>query len=177
MSPSTSQCPRLLIGRPHLYVQSDEERAAEERRSFTASATGSNSTPLIHVEEQRRGTSAKRMSSPERFEIKQLIASGAVSAADVSHLWHSRKLTNSIPIWTTTLRRILATRKSSRISISRSTSLNLHSWRVRPRSRWNFHLSRSSRHRTGRLPYFRVHCNCTDVQVVEQSRLGRCIAC
>jgi ATP-dependent RNA helicase DHX8/PRP22 len=65
-------------------VQSDEERAAEERRSFTASATGSNSTPLIHVEEQRRGTSAKRMSSPERFEIKQLIASGAVSAADVS---------------------------------------------------------------------------------------------
>jgi ATP-dependent RNA helicase DHX8/PRP22 len=76
----------LLITRPHLYVQSDEERAAEERRSFAAAATGSNSTPLIHVEEQRKGTTAKRMSSPERFEIKQLIASGAVSAADVGYL-------------------------------------------------------------------------------------------
>ena len=76
----------VLTVRPHLYVQSDEERAAEERRSFAAAATGSNSTPLIHVEEQRKGTTAKRMSSPERFEIKQLIASGAVSAADVSSL-------------------------------------------------------------------------------------------
>lgn len=76
----------VLTARPHLYVQSDEERAAEERRSFAAAATGSNSTPLIHVEEQRKGTTAKRMSSPERFEIKQLIASGAVSAADVSSL-------------------------------------------------------------------------------------------
>jgi ATP-dependent RNA helicase DHX8/PRP22 len=34
--------------------------------------------------DERRGLSAKRLSSPERFEIKQLIASGAVSAADVS---------------------------------------------------------------------------------------------
>lgn len=40
-------------------------------------------TPLIPVDE-RRGGNAKRLSSPERFEIKQLIASGAVSAADVS---------------------------------------------------------------------------------------------
>ncbi len=39
--------------------------------------------PLLHVDE-RKGTSAKRLSSPERFEIKQLIASGAVNASDVS---------------------------------------------------------------------------------------------
>ena len=55
----------------------------EERRAVSRAATGSNSTPLIHVDERRRGN-AKRLSSPERFEIKQLIASGAVSAADVS---------------------------------------------------------------------------------------------
>lgn len=74
----------MLTSSPHLHVQSDEERAAEERRAAAAAASGSNTTPLIHVDEQRRGTSAKRLSSPERFEIKQLIASGAVSAADVS---------------------------------------------------------------------------------------------
>jgi ATP-dependent RNA helicase DHX8/PRP22 len=57
--------------------------AQEERRVAARAASGSNATPLIHVDE-RRGTSAKRLSSPERFEIKQLIASGAVNAADVS---------------------------------------------------------------------------------------------
>ncbi|ORX36439.1 P-loop containing nucleoside triphosphate hydrolase protein [Kockovaella imperatae] len=66
---------------PHLRVQTEEEILAEERRAASRAATGSNSTPIIHVEERRRGN-AKRLSSPERFEIKQLIASGAVSAAD-----------------------------------------------------------------------------------------------
>lgn len=55
----------------------------EERLAVSRAATGSNSTPLIHVDERKRGN-AKRLSSPERFRIKQLIASGAVSAADVS---------------------------------------------------------------------------------------------
>ncbi|WRT65383.1 uncharacterized protein IL334_002326 [Kwoniella shivajii] len=70
---------------PHLRVKTAEELADEERRAATQSLTGSNSTPLIHVEE-RGGSSAKRLSSPERFEIKQLIASGVVSASDYPDL-------------------------------------------------------------------------------------------
>lgn len=64
-------------------MKTAEELANEERRAAARAASGSNATPLIHVDE-RRATNAKRLSSPERFEIKQLIASGAVSAADVS---------------------------------------------------------------------------------------------
>lgn len=66
---------------PHLHVRSPEEAAAEERRSAARAASGSNATPLLHVDE-RKSRNAKRLSSPERFEIKQLIASGAVNAAD-----------------------------------------------------------------------------------------------
>lgn len=62
-------------------MKTPEEMLNEERRAATRAASGSNATPLIHVDERR--TSAKRLSSPERFEIKQLIASGAVDAADV----------------------------------------------------------------------------------------------
>ncbi len=69
-------------GSPHLHVKSSEEIADDERRAAARAASGSNSVPLLHVDE-RKGTSAKRLSSPERFEIKQLIASGAVSASDV----------------------------------------------------------------------------------------------
>jgi ATP-dependent RNA helicase DHX8/PRP22 len=69
--------------RPHLYVKTQEELANDERRAVARAASGSNTTPLIHVDE-RKGSSAKRLSSPERFEIKQLIASGAVKASDVS---------------------------------------------------------------------------------------------
>ncbi|WVW79844.1 hypothetical protein I302_101814 [Kwoniella bestiolae CBS 10118] len=70
---------------PHLRVKTAQEIADEERRAATRNLTGSNSTPLIHVDE-RKGSSAKRLSSPERFEIKQLIASGVVDAADYPDL-------------------------------------------------------------------------------------------
>ena len=54
--------------------------------------------PLHHVEDKRR-PGAKRLTSPERFEIKQLIASGAVSAADVSllHLMMTTCIDGSTP--------------------------------------------------------------------------------
>lgn len=68
---------------PHLTVQTAEEAAVQQQRMSSYAASGSNSTPLLAVDERQR-SSAKRLSSPERFEIKQLIASGAVSAADVS---------------------------------------------------------------------------------------------
>jgi ATP-dependent RNA helicase DHX8/PRP22 len=48
-------------------------------------ATGANAAGIIHIDE-RKGSSAKRLSSPERWEIKQLIASGAVNASDVRSL-------------------------------------------------------------------------------------------
>ncbi|KAK4690090.1 ATP-dependent RNA helicase DHX8/PRP22, partial [Tremellales sp. Uapishka_1] len=69
---------------PHLHVKSNEEIADEERR-HAARPSGSNSTPLIHVDE-RKGSSAKRLSSPERWEIKQLIASGVVDASEYPDL-------------------------------------------------------------------------------------------
>ncbi|KAL0255471.1 hypothetical protein I308_100275 [Cryptococcus tetragattii IND107] len=70
---------------PHLTVQTAEEAAVQQQRMSSYAASGSNSTPLLAVDERQR-SSAKRLSSPERFEIKQLIASGAVSAADYPDL-------------------------------------------------------------------------------------------
>lgn len=77
---------------PHLRVKTEKELAEEK----LASMTGSNSMPLgergrssapvqrTFGDDHRR--SAKRLTSPERWEIKQLIASGAVSAADYPDL-------------------------------------------------------------------------------------------
>ncbi|KAK8861275.1 hypothetical protein IAR55_002094 [Kwoniella newhampshirensis] len=70
---------------PHLRVKTAEEIANDERKMAARPTSGSNATPLIHVDE-RKGSSAKRLSSPERFEIKQLIASGVVDAADYPDL-------------------------------------------------------------------------------------------
>lgn len=70
---------------PHLRVRTQEDIDADARRQAARIGTGANAAPMLHVEETRRG-SAKRLSSPERFEIKQLIASGAVSAADYPDL-------------------------------------------------------------------------------------------
>ncbi|WVQ84120.1 hypothetical protein IAT38_006265 [Cryptococcus sp. DSM 104549] len=70
---------------PHLSPKTPEQMAEDERRLAARAASGSNSTPLIHVDE-RKGSSAKRLSSPERFEIKQLIASGAVDASEYPDL-------------------------------------------------------------------------------------------
>lgn len=73
---------------PHMSVRSQEDLDADRRRMAARVGTGANAAPLNHVEEVRTQVSggAKRLSSPERFEIKQLIASGAVSAADYPDL-------------------------------------------------------------------------------------------
>ncbi|ODN83765.1 ATP-dependent RNA helicase DHX8/PRP22 [Cryptococcus wingfieldii CBS 7118] len=71
---------------PHLMVMTAEEAAQEQRDlQARAAASGSNSMPLLGVPDLKVSR-AKRLSSPERFEIKQLIASGAVSAADYPDL-------------------------------------------------------------------------------------------
>ncbi|KAB5590392.1 Pre-mRNA-splicing factor [Ceratobasidium theobromae] len=74
---------------PHLRIKSEAEIAEEERRSLT----GANSAPLgtrgmsgISYDDSAPVRSAKRLTSPERWEIKQLIASGAVDASEYPNL-------------------------------------------------------------------------------------------
>ena len=69
---------------PHLRIKSEAELAAEEERR---AAHGANAVPL-----KSRGAkeevvrSAKRLTSPERWEIKQLISSGALDASEYPEL-------------------------------------------------------------------------------------------
>lgn len=74
---------------PHLRQRTEEELRADEERMRAPipppSGTSSNATPLYAVDEPK-GSSAKRLTSPERWEIKQLIASGVVDAAEYPNL-------------------------------------------------------------------------------------------
>lgn len=78
---------------PHLRIKSEAEMAEETASRFSS---GSNSGPLggrsgygnaapVKFADDHR-SSAKRLTSPERWEIKQLIASGAASASDYPNL-------------------------------------------------------------------------------------------
>lgn len=69
---------------PHLRIKSEAELAEEEQRR---AAHGANALPLNSraiLDEPVR--SAKRLSSPERWEIKQLISSGAIDASEYPDL-------------------------------------------------------------------------------------------
>jgi ATP-dependent RNA helicase DHX8/PRP22 len=71
---------------PHLRIKSEAELAEEEAQR---AARGSNATPLgskgmSFSDEPKR--SAKRLTSPERWEIKQLISSGAIDASEYPDL-------------------------------------------------------------------------------------------
>jgi ATP-dependent RNA helicase DHX8/PRP22 len=73
---------------PNLRVRSQEELEAmtsrnPERPSYM---TGSNSNPVGVIMDEGPSRSVKRMSSPERWELKQLIASGVVDPADYPEL-------------------------------------------------------------------------------------------
>jgi ATP-dependent RNA helicase DHX8/PRP22 len=72
---------------PHLRQKTEAELlAGEERmRAPPAAASSSNATPLYAVDEPKH-SSAKRLTSPERWEIKQLIASGVVDASEYPNL-------------------------------------------------------------------------------------------
>ncbi|OBZ79639.1 Pre-mRNA-splicing factor ATP-dependent RNA helicase prp22 [Grifola frondosa] len=69
---------------PHLRIKSEAELAEEDQRR---AAHGANAIPL-----SSRGAkdevvrSAKRLTSPERWEIKQLISSGAIDASEYPDL-------------------------------------------------------------------------------------------
>lgn len=72
---------------PHLRIKSEAELAAEEERR---AANGANAIPLNSKgaikEESTVKRSAKRLTSPERWEIKQLISSGALDASEYPDL-------------------------------------------------------------------------------------------
>ncbi|KIL71559.1 hypothetical protein M378DRAFT_194672 [Amanita muscaria Koide BX008] len=68
---------------PHLRIQSEAEM--EEERVRAARSTGSNAVPL-RSKENGPVRSAKRLTSPERWELKQLISSGALPASEYPEL-------------------------------------------------------------------------------------------
>lgn len=71
---------------PHLRIKSEAEMEEERSRvAMPESMSGSNAIPLRGSGEEPK-RSAKRLTSPERWEIKQLIASGALTAADYPDL-------------------------------------------------------------------------------------------
>lgn len=80
---------------PHLRIKSEAEMAEERERHAARSASGANSAPLggargagsgITVKDDGRGRSVKRLTSPERWELRQLIASGVAKASDYPEL-------------------------------------------------------------------------------------------
>jgi ATP-dependent RNA helicase DHX8/PRP22 len=85
---------------PHLRIKSEAEMAEERERMTSRSATSSNSMPLgggprkpTSFEDDAPGSNtSKRLTSPERWELKQLIASGAVKASDYPELLEEREL-------------------------------------------------------------------------------------
>jgi ATP-dependent RNA helicase DHX8/PRP22 len=70
---------------PHLRIKSEAEMEAERQEVARSSLSGSNAVPLrAKTDEPKR--SVKRLTSPERWEIKQLIASGAIPASEYPEL-------------------------------------------------------------------------------------------
>jgi len=70
---------------PHLRIKSEAEMEAERQAAARASLSGSNAVPLrAKTDEPKRST--KRLTSPERWEIKQLISSGIVPASEYPEL-------------------------------------------------------------------------------------------
>lgn len=69
---------------PHLRVKSEDEMAEESRKLADRTASGSNGVALNSKSfaDDFKPSSARRMTSPERWEIKQMIASGAASFKD-----------------------------------------------------------------------------------------------
>lgn len=72
---------------PHLRIRSEAELIDEERRAQERMSTSSsNAIPLGGAKDDKPVRSAKRLTSPERWEIKQLIASGAIDASEYPDL-------------------------------------------------------------------------------------------
>ena len=70
---------------PHLRIKSEAELLEEERERASRASSGTNALPL-GVKDSGPVRSAKRLTSPERWEIKQLISSGAIDASEYPDL-------------------------------------------------------------------------------------------
>ncbi|KAI0334052.1 P-loop containing nucleoside triphosphate hydrolase protein [Cubamyces sp. BRFM 1775] len=70
---------------PHLRIKSEAEMAAEEQQR---AAHGANAVPLNSrgIVDDKPVRSAKRLTSPERWELKQLISSGAIDPSEYPEL-------------------------------------------------------------------------------------------
>ncbi|KAF8140500.1 P-loop containing nucleoside triphosphate hydrolase protein [Boletus edulis] len=69
---------------PHLRIKSEAEMEEERQRAAQASS-GANAVPL-RSRDDYPVRSAKRLTSPERWEIKQLISSGVIDASEYPDL-------------------------------------------------------------------------------------------
>jgi ATP-dependent RNA helicase DHX8/PRP22 len=69
---------------PHLRIKSEAEMEEERERAVRASS-GANALPL-RSKDETPVRSAKRLTSPERWEIKQLISSGVIDASEYPDL-------------------------------------------------------------------------------------------
>jgi len=70
---------------PNLRIKSEAEMEQERMQAARASS-GANAVPLRAKEDTAPVRSAKRLTSPERWEIKQLISSGAIDASEYPDL-------------------------------------------------------------------------------------------
>jgi ATP-dependent RNA helicase DHX8/PRP22 len=71
---------------PHLRIKSEAELIEEERERASRASSGTNALPLGVKDSDGPVRSAKRLTSPERWEIKQLISSGAIDASEYPDL-------------------------------------------------------------------------------------------
>lgn len=69
---------------PHLRIKSEAEME-EERQQAARASSGANAVPL-RSRDEKPVRSAKRLTSPERWEIKQLISSGVIDASEYPDL-------------------------------------------------------------------------------------------
>lgn len=70
---------------PHLRIKSEAEMEEERVQAARAATSGANAMPL-RSKDTAPVRSAKRLTSPERWEIKQLISSGAIDASEYPEL-------------------------------------------------------------------------------------------
>jgi ATP-dependent RNA helicase DHX8/PRP22 len=71
---------------PHLRIKSEAELIEEERAAAARASSGANAVPLGATDTGPPVRSAKRLTSPERWEIKQLISSGVIDASEYPDL-------------------------------------------------------------------------------------------
>ncbi|OCB85640.1 hypothetical protein A7U60_g7290 [Sanghuangporus baumii] len=74
---------------PHLRIKSEAELAEEERLHTSRASSGANALPLgsqVSADSATPARSAKRLTSPERWEIKQLISSGVIDPSEYPDL-------------------------------------------------------------------------------------------